>query len=151
MKVVVNRCFGGFRLSPAAYRRIAELQGKKCYFFTKDFKKDEWNELEDAKTTRFFIAFSIPNPNEVLGREDQWFAMTMEEKDAWNKRYEDAEIYDFRNDRTNPLLIQVVEELGQRASAAAAQLEIVEIPDGIEWEIDEYDGNETVEETHRKW
>lgn len=27
----------------------------------------------------------------------------------------------------------------------------VEIPDGIEWELDEYDGLESVHECHRSW
>lgn len=30
-------------------------------------------------------------------------------------------------------------------------LEVIEIPDGIEWEICEYDGMEWVAEKHRKW
>ena len=54
-------------------------------------------------------------------------------------------------DRTDPILIQVVETLGAEANGRFAQLRIIEIPDDVEWEITEYDGNESVEEVHRKW
>ena len=53
--------------------------------------------------------------------------------------------------RTDPRLIAVVEKLGKAASGSLACVEIVEIPDGIDWTIDEYDGMETVEEKHRSW
>jgi hypothetical protein len=65
-----------------------------------------------------------------------------ESKDDW---------YGFYFDRDNPDLIAAVEELGERANGFAAKLKIVEIPDGIEWEIDEYDGMESIEEKHRSW
>jgi hypothetical protein len=55
-------------------------------------------------------------------------------------------------ERNDPLLIQVIEELGcEKAGGRHAEIKIVEIPDGIEFEIDEYDGMESVEETHRSW
>jgi hypothetical protein len=57
--------------------------------------------------------------------------------------------YDLKRD--DPILIQVVKELGKEANGSCAELEIVEIPDGINWEIDEYDGMERVEEAHRSW
>ena len=53
--------------------------------------------------------------------------------------------------RTDPLVIQVVKKLGEKANGEHAELAIVEIPRGVEWEIDEYDGVETVEEKHRSW
>lgn len=53
--------------------------------------------------------------------------------------------------RNDPLLIQVVEELGPKANGACAKLEIVEVPDDVEWEIEEYDGSEHVAEAHRTW
>lgn len=53
--------------------------------------------------------------------------------------------------RTDPLLIQVVAELGKNASGGCASLKIVEIPDGIDWEIEEYDGREWIAEKHRTW
>lgn len=59
---------------------------------------------------------------------------------------------DYELDRNDPILVQVVEELGsQRASGQFARLEVVEIPDDVEWEISDYDGAETIEEKHRCW
>lgn len=59
--------------------------------------------------------------------------------------------HDNHEDRINPLLIQVVEELGREANGEFAELRVIEIPDDVEWEIDEYDGSESIEEKHRSW
>lgn len=46
--------------------------------------------------------------------------------------------------RHDPTLIRVVEELGLAASGACAKLEIIELPSGAQYRIDEYDGSESV-------
>lgn len=53
--------------------------------------------------------------------------------------------------RDDPHLVQVVEELGESANGFCASLKIVEVPDDIEWHIEEYDGSEWVAEDHRTW
>lgn len=53
--------------------------------------------------------------------------------------------------RDDPVLVQVVEELGQKSFGSYAELRVVEIPDGVEWEVEEYDGKEWVAEKHRTW
>lgn len=54
--------------------------------------------------------------------------------------------------RDCPIAIGVVEELGTKdASGWAAKLAIVEIPDDVEWQIEEYDGWEHIAEKHRTW
>lgn len=55
------------------------------------------------------------------------------------------------NKRTNPDLIKCIETLGERANGEFACLEVVEIPDDINWEIEDYDGMEWVSEEHRTW
>lgn len=59
--------------------------------------------------------------------------------------------FEFMKDRSNPALVKCVEALGDKASGCFAELKVVEIPDDVEWEIDEYDGVEWVAEKHRTW
>jgi hypothetical protein len=47
--------------------------------------------------------------------------------------------------RHDPLLIECVRELGEKANGRCAELEIFEL-DGSQYRIDEYDGNENVEQ-----
>lgn len=89
MKVVINKCFGGYSLSEEAYKFL-----------------------------------NIP----------------------W-----DGYGYEFMEDRPNPALVKCVEALGKDASGELSSLKVVEIPDDVEWEIDEYDGLEFVVEKHSTW
>lgn len=54
-------------------------------------------------------------------------------------------------DRTSPFLISAVEQLGDKANGSCARLKIIEIPDGIDYCIEDYDGYESVHENHRSW
>ena len=58
-------------------------------------------------------------------------------------------IYDFNIERTDEHLIEVVEQLGEKANGRFACLVIVNIPDDMPWHISEYDGVEHVAENHR--
>jgi len=60
--------------------------------------------------------------------------------------FEDREI-----PRNDPALVEVVEVLGEAANGFAASLKIVEIPEDVEWCVEENDGREWVSEKHRTW
>jgi len=54
--------------------------------------------------------------------------------------------------RSDPLLIKTIEILGEESSSGEfATLKIIEIPDNIDWQIEEYDGLEWIAEKHRVW
>ena len=53
--------------------------------------------------------------------------------------------------RTDKKLVECVETLGEKADGYCAELKVVEIPDDVNWEIDEYDGLESIHEVHRVW
>lgn len=48
-------------------------------------------------------------------------------------------------------LVEVVELLGDKANGSYAKLRIVEIPDDVNFVIEEYDGIESIHEAHRSW
>jgi len=90
MKIVINKCWGGYGLSRAAYK----------------FMGLEW----------------------------------------------DGYGYAFSDDRSNPKLIHCLETIGEAISSGEhAKLRIVEIPDGIDYYINDYDGMESIHEKHKSW
>jgi hypothetical protein len=54
-------------------------------------------------------------------------------------------------DRSDPDLVAAVNLLGDAAWGDFSQLKVVEIPDSVDWYIEEYDGREWVAERHRTW
>ena len=59
--------------------------------------------------------------------------------------------WDGHGNRADHKLVECVETLGDIANGQFAKLKVVEIPDDVEWEIEEYDGVEWVAEVHRTW
>jgi hypothetical protein len=59
--------------------------------------------------------------------------------------------YDGNIERDDKYLVQVVEEMSDKACGRYAELKVVEIPDGAQWQIEEYDGWEHIAEKHRTW
>lgn len=59
---------------------------------------------------------------------------------------------DYKAYRSHPKLIAAIEKIGEKkASNNFANIKIVTIPDGIEWTIEDYDGQESIHERHRSW
>ena len=139
MKVVINRCFGGFGLSERAYERLIELGVPvRAYIEQKQnpetrlYEPESWNDGEVI-----FDRALTPEQDFSDEAHRRWFG-----------RYWDSWLCD---QRTHPLLIQVVEELRVTASGNNANLAVVEIPDGIDYTIEDYDGSEHIAEVHNTW
>ena len=120
MKVVINRCHGGFGLSDEAFELLLAK------------KNIEWEKVDTGKTFGFsrMVYYRKGHAN-----EDEHYLSD----------------YDFYDDRSDRDLIEVVETIGSAANGWAAELKVVEIPDDVEWDVDEYDGLEWVAERHRTW
>lgn len=139
-KVVVNRCWGGFGLSHAACMMYAKLAGFTAYPFVE--KRDERGNLD----FHHFRPFD--------GKEDENMHIIHYAKAPLNEDgtyVEDSYWYPGSLKRDDPILVQVVEKMGKAANGALSELEIVRVPNGVKWVIEDYDGMETVEEEHRSW
>ena len=53
--------------------------------------------------------------------------------------------------RDCPVLIALVEEMGEGVNSRYSSLKVVEVPDDADWYIAEYDGSEHIAEVHRTW
>ena len=133
-KIVINVCHGGFGLSHKAMMRYFELKGIEVY-------PEVFNEYYSLYT--YYL--TPPEERNVLPEGSDvgtslQYAMSM-----------DHVFYDWKIDRADPALVQAVEELGEDSWGSYAELKVVEIPNDVEWEINEYDGREWVAEKHRTW
>lgn len=63
----------------------------------------------------------------------------------------DPDWHDRDAPRDDAYLVKIVRDLGMAANGRYANLKIVEVPADVEWQIEEYDGNEWVAEKHRTW
>lgn len=73
---------------------------------------------------------------------------------AYNDRAQAAGVPSFNECtlcRDDPILVQVVRDLGRAAGDAYSVLKIVRIPADVKWTIKDYDGMEHVAEVHRTW
>ena len=134
-KIVINTVHGGFGLSPKAQRRYLELVGKECYFYKHIAASKNYIHIDDDEAKKSMFTLTVT----------KYFGEGVDTIPT------DAYWTDWNIDRDDPLLIQVINELGEESNDKYSELKIVEIPDDIKWEIDDYDGVETIHEEHRSW
>lgn len=132
-KVVINADFGGFSLSVDGIEAYLARKGKKAYWFDMRLGMGGTSEerrpvtKEEAKRSLFFMCYTSETPTD-------------------ENHFNDRDI-----ERDDPDLVALVEEDREMMSGRYARLIVTEIPDDVNWTIEEYDGNEWVAEVHRTW
>jgi len=87
----------------------------------------------------------------VINREYGGFGLS---KDAMRELRDlkgNPNLTDWEIARDDVILVEIVERMGKKANGNYSDLKIVEVPDEVQWEIQEYDGMEWVAEIHRTW
>jgi len=134
MKVILNKCFGGFSPSHEAYKLYAKKKGLKLFAY--ELSADLRYKRADDKTG-ILITYTTRDYGD---------------HPKYNVFFEENDILYLGSDhREDPVLIEVVEELGKKASSFVSDLRIVNIPDGMDYVIDEYDGIETLHARVQEW
>lgn len=130
MKIILNKCYGGFDVSKEAYMLYAKKKGLELYQYASDFvnfKKCIYKKTNDETLFKNYFTKDMGDNVEIN-----------------NEDYEKYNLYLDDTYRKDPILIEVVEELGDKASGRLGDLKVVEIPDNSFYKIDEYDGVETI-------
>lgn len=138
MKIILNKSKEGsyFRLSDAAFACYAAKKDLSLYRYGSDHT----------------ISYKLISEEEVAKYEVRYATVFLGESVNPFKDFKcDCWLYLGADNRTDTTLIEVVEELGDKASGYCANLQVVEIPDNIKYFINNDDGYETLYEIGRKW
>ena len=131
MKVVINSCFGGFGLSIEAMKR-AIAEGAAGI------------EVHDEQEYSGCLGLGVGS--ETFSDVGDGY------KVGWIKDvlYKDGKVYihdDHKDEvRNDPVLVRIIEEMGEGANGKHAVLKVVEVADDEEWEISKL--IDTLEGTH---
>ena len=124
MKIAINACYGGFNLSNKAFVEWARLK--------------DYGIVISKGYGNLWAIKGLPFSEDFLDYEDG--------------KYDNVLISVRDIPRDDSTLINLIETLGSKeCSGRCASLKIVEIPDDVKWEIQEYDGFEHIAEVHRTW
>ena len=100
---------------------------------------------------RCFGGFSLSRVAVLRGREisgdPKWAGCMLKDEpydDGSGVASDDFGHLDYNHSRTDPVLVQVIEELGRKADGMCAELAVAKIAPGTKYRIDEYDGRESV-------
>jgi hypothetical protein len=140
MKVVINACFGGFSISLDAARHMAAAGSQAAAKEVAEYEK-ELRDFAQYKSTG-----ELPEGAERFTGKMWDISIKYNQLPKFHGYGPDGHY-----ERNDPLLVAAVEALGGKANGEHAKLKVVEIPDGTDYEISEYDGNEHIAEKHRTW
>lgn len=135
MKIAINTTCGGFGVSIKGMLEIAKRKGLKVYPYIDDPDYPHFSHhyvKADVNSNPLIVSYSL--------------------KDAGDKTegsmYKSGLLWEFRpsdyKNRTDPDVIATIESLGEEADGQFGKLKVVEIPDGFDYMISEYDGAESV-------
>ncbi len=130
MKLIINKCYGGFGINTETMKKLVmagdpaiRKMSVQEYSGRKNFQED----LTDIGD-RFYT-----DPLELCAIKD-------------------GTVYtpDYESLRTSEILIGMI-EAGVNVNTPVSKLEVVSIPDNVDWVIEAEDGLEHVAEVHRTW
>ena len=136
MKVILNKCYGGFDVSDKGYKLYAQKKHIPLYVYKDNCSAGYYEKISGEISDSPFVEYFTKDFGDCFKptKEDFKYKLYLSEK--------------HREDLT---LIEVVEELGEEANGRFGDLVVVEIPDGMNYVIDDYDGIETLHEDVPVW
>ena len=129
-KIVLNKCFGGFGLSPTAFKMLWKMKGFEVYPYR---EKNDNIILSENREPHFWLKIDPIS----LKKE---FSLLKKKRNKISIIYQKYHCEDIKRD--DPDLIKIVEEFGSSANGEYADLKIVEI--NINIQVDNFDGIESV-------
>lgn len=146
-KVIINKCFGGYGFVPFTIQQYADAKGIKLYWYTRDCSRDVGRAKEALISTTI---------DEINQRDDLLMDVYPIMRDmgdafilAWGENSDLIfEMPPKEMSRVDPVLIEIIERYGDQNVHGCYAPKVVEVPDGVAWVVEEYDGFESLHEAH---
>ena len=143
-KVILNKSYGGFDVSKEVYKEYAKRLNLDLFAYEIDF-------VHNADSTRVYYVrkdFDI-----CLDTFAKYTTKDLGDRVLASKLDDNFVLNLDETHREDELLIQIVEELGDKADGKFGCLKVVEIPDDVaeDYVIDDYDGIETLHKRVQEW
>ena len=129
-KIVINNDHGGFDISPLGIAKLAKRKNVKVSFYK---YKDDYNRNEEYQKVT-----DLSNAN--VYRQIEMHSINLHDNIV--HEYPRSELNFV--ERHDPDLVALVEEYGELMNGSHASLQVVSIPEYFDYEIEEYDGAESV-------
>ena len=151
MKIAINTYYGCFRLSAEAEVMFYKRKYKNLYFYKNQY--DLQNNL---------IGMKMVTESEYLEKANSCFDYNITyrylgqfmpfEHEGFCEYFVNNGLYRGGGKRAEGDLIEGIKTFGEeKASGRFSKIKIIEIPNDVDYEIEEYDGNEWISEKHRTW
>lgn len=155
MKVLISKNYGGFTIPYYIMEEYAKKTNKPIYYYLEGYlengkKFTKLNFLELEEKYQFSLRYKEKDFGDILQAE--YSSDNFQE--ILGEIISHETDYKIENLRTNETLINIVEEnmsLMNNDNQNFAKLKVVEIPDDVDWEVEDYDGVEWIAEKHRVW
>lgn len=141
MELLINRCWGGFGVSPRTLWHTAQLKEITIFPYL-----DELHFGPNGEISRTFTKISDINSIKRSLTTDVTFLQKNPGKDILNGDVQQFDPWDFypNDHRSDKELIAAVKADGELANTPYNKPRVVIIPDGFDYKIDDYDGMESV-------
>ena len=144
-KVVYNRCYGGFGLSPLAMKRYYSIKypDVKLYFYKTEYQDDGKLKVTQVSSDDDSLKDLRSHSSEIRKKDfgDEFYIEYLSRDEEFYKNEYYVTYYDIERD--DPALVQTVEELREDADGDFSDLDIADIGEE-KYRIEEYDGWESV-------
>ena len=167
MKIIINKIHSGFGIPTQIKEMYLVKKGIEHYWyeivkvndnFSQVYERKHYNDLDLSVRFHFPVAHLTDIGDTVTLSSDPEEGIPWEQWDSTRIHFEgyvgEKVVGMMIESRTDPVLVEILEGLPSDYITLLKHIyhpKVVEIPDGVEWTIEEYDGLEWVAEKHRKW
>jgi hypothetical protein len=142
VKIAINRKIGGFQISIWGCLEILKAQGIDGVAYVLYIENDRM-------VCKRYDANTYNNESFLISTLDQGDSF---DEDDFDYDYYYCSWGDNHDYRIDPILIDLAERFPDKIAYTPNSIKVVEIPDGVDWEINESDdGYEWIAEKSRKW